>query len=102
MTAPAGTLAYRTYVTLSAAGNSNGDATTISNAFNGVTFPAVSNTAATASASSAVVTIYWPDSGIKLARELVRDFVANQIVGMAASLNAAVTNIQCFTEINMS
>ena len=26
MTAPAGTLAYRTYVTLSAAGNSNGDA----------------------------------------------------------------------------
>ena len=102
MTAPAGTLAYRTYVTLSAAGNSNGDATTISNAFNGVTFPAVSGTAATASASGAVVTIYWPDSGIKIARELVRDFVAGICVSLASTLNAAVTNIQSFTEINMS
>jgi len=102
VTAPAGTLAYRTYVTLSAPGNTNGDATTIVNAFNGIIFPAVSNTAATASASGAVVTIFWPESGIRLARELVRDFVANECVALAASLNAAVTNIQCFTEINMS
>ncbi len=102
MAAPAGTLAYRTYVTLSAAGNTNGDATAIAAAFNGIIFSTVSNTAATATASAAVVTIYWPESGIRLARELVRDFVAAECVALAPTLNAAVTNIQCFTEINMS
>lgn len=102
MAAPAGTLTYYTYVTLNAPGNTNGDATTIANAFNGAVFPAVSNTAATASASSAAVTIFWPESGIKIARELVRDFVANELVNLKASLNASVTNIQAFTEITLS
>lgn len=102
MAAPAGTLTWNTYVTLSAPGNSNGDATTISNAFNGVTYPYVSGTAATASASGAVVTIFWPESGIRISRELVRDFVAQQCANLKASLNASVTNIQAFTEITLS
>lgn len=103
MAAPAGTLAYRTYVTLNAPGNSNGDATTIVNAFNGVTYPYVSATgAATASASGAAVTIYWADASARLGRDLVRDYVAQQLVGLASSLNAPVTNIVAYTEINMS
>lgn len=102
MTAPTGTLAYRTYVTLNAPGNTNGDATAIAAAINGNTYNTISNTAANASASSAVVTIFWPESGIKVSRELVRDFVAGLCVNLASTLNAPVTNIQCFTEINMS
>lgn len=102
MAAPAGTLTYYTYVTLNAPGNTNGDATTIANLFNGATFPYVSGTAATASASSAAVTISWPDSGIRIARELVRDYVAQELVNIKASLNAPVTNIQTFTEITLS
>lgn len=102
MAAPAGTITYYTYVTLSAPGNTNGDATTIANLFNGATFPYVSGTAATASASGAVVTISWPESGIRVGRELVRDFVATELVNIKASLNASVTNIQSFTEITLS
>lgn len=102
MAAPAGTLTYYTYVTLNAPGNTNGDATLIAAAFNGAVFPAVSLTAATATASSAAVTISWPESGTKIARELVRDFVAAELVNLKASLNAPVTNIQCFTEITLS
>jgi hypothetical protein len=102
MAAPAGTLTYYTYVTLNAPGNSNGDATTLAAAFNGVTFPAISGTAATASAATAAVTISWPEAGIKVSRELVRDFVAQQCASLKASLNAPVTNIQTFTEITLS
>lgn len=102
MAAPAGTLAYRTYVTLNAPGNTNGDATAIAAAFNGAVFPKVSNSAATASASTAAVTIYWADATILCARELVRDIVAQECVALASTLNAPVTNIQTFTEINMT
>ncbi len=97
-----GTAAYYTYVTLQAPGGTNADATAIAAAFNGVVYPAVSNTAATASAATATVTISWPEAGIKMAKELVRDFVVSEIVDMKATLNAAVTNITSTTQITVS
>ncbi len=97
-----GTITYYTYVTLNAPGGTNADATAIAAAFNGNIFPAVSNTAATASASTAAVTISWPESGIRIGSQLARDFVTNQVANMKATLNASVTNIQAFTEITVS
>lgn len=102
MAAPAGTLTYYTYVTLNAPGNSNGDAATIVTAFNNVVFPIVSNTACTASNSSAAVTIIWAQSGERVGDALARDFVANECAALKASLNASVTDIQATTRITLS
>lgn len=102
MAAPAGTLTYNTVVTLSAPGNTNGDATLIAAAFNGVVFPYVSNSAATATASSAVVTITWNQAAERIADRLVMDFVATQLQGLKASLNAPVTGLTSSTQITMS
>ncbi len=99
MSAPAGTLTYNTVVTCNAAGNSNGDATLIAAAFNGIIFNQVSGTAAVGSATGAAVTITWPQSGIKMANDLCRDFVSLKIANMAASLNATVTAIAAATQI---
>lgn len=102
MAAPAGTLTYNTVVTLSAPGSSNADATTIAGAFNGITFPYVSNSAATASASGAVVTITWNQATERIADRLVMDFVATQLQSLKASLNAPVTGLTSSTQITMS
>lgn len=102
MAAPAGTVTYNTVVTLNAPGNSNGDATLLAAAFNGIVYPAVSNTAATASASSAAVTISWPQSSIRTPNELARDVVINEVKALAASLNASVTNITVATQATLS
>jgi len=97
-----GTVAYQTTVTLSAPGGTNADATAIAAAFNGIVFPTVSNTAATASASTATVTITWPQTTERIADQLVRDFVATQVKSMASTLNAAVTGIQAYTTVSVS
>ncbi len=102
MAAPGGTLTYYTTVTLNAPGNTNGDATAIAAAFNGQIFPAVSPLAATATASSAAVTIKWAQSGVRMSGGLVRDQVAAKVASMKASLNAPVTDIKDGTTIDLT
>lgn len=107
MAAPAGTLTYYTTVTLSAPGNTNGDATLLAAAFNGVVFPYVSKSAAVASAASAAVTISWAQSslttnGARIADDLIADFVAQQCAALKASLNAPVTGITAMTTISLT
>lgn len=102
MSAPAGTVTYYTTVTLNAPGNTNGDATLLAAAFNGVVFPGVSNSAATATASSAAVTIQWNQATIRVDNALARDAVINEVKALAASLNAPVTNITSSTQATLS
>lgn len=102
MAAPAGTLTYYTTVTLSAPGNTNGDATAIAAAFNGIVFPYVSATAATATAASAIVTIAWAQTGARIADDLIADFVAKGCASLKASLNAPVTGITATTTISLT
>lgn len=102
MAAPAGTLTYNTVVTLNAPGNTNGDATLIAAAFNGIVFPYVSNSAATATASSAAVTITWAQLPERVSNQLAADFVAQECASLKASLNAPVTGITASTQITLS
>lgn len=93
MAAPAGTLTYNTVVTMTAPGSSNADATLIASAFNGQIFPYVSNSAAVASATTSAVTITWAQAAERIPDQMVRDFVAAELVALKASLNAPVTAI---------
>lgn len=83
MTDIAGTVVYRTTVTVVAASSGNGD--TIAAMFNGVTVAGVSTTAAaTAANASGTVTIYWPQTDVRAGNSTVLDIVSGMIAADTA------------------
>lgn len=74
MTAIAGTVVYRTTVTVVAA--SSGDGDLIAALFSGVVIAGISNTAATATNASGTVTIWWPQTTTRAGNSLVLNIVS--------------------------
>lgn len=87
MTAITGTISANTVVTVVAA---SGDGATIAATFNGIVFPSISNTAATATNSSGTVTITWPSSSMLCADGIAGQFVTN-VLGANTSLTSPIT-----------
>lgn len=88
MTAIAGTVVYRTVVTVVAA--SSGDGDTIAAIFNGAVVAGLSVTAAVATNSGGTVTIYWPQTTTRAGNSLVLNTVSNMIAAVT-TLTSPVT-----------
>lgn len=76
-----GTVSANTVITVVAA---SADGATIAADFNGITFPSISNTAATATNVSGTVTITWPSSSMLCGDALARQFVTNVLAANTA------------------
>ena len=88
MTAIAGTVVYRTTVTVVAA--SSGDGDTIAALFNGLVFNSISTSACTATNSSGTVTIYWPQTTTRAGNSLVLGTVSG-IIAADTALTSPIT-----------
>lgn len=88
MTAIAGTVAYWTVVTVTAA---SGDGAAIAAKFSGVDIPGVSTTtAAVATNASGVVTITWPQTVVRCSNEQAQTIIAN-ILAADTTLTSPIT-----------
>lgn len=96
MTAIAGTVAYWTVVTIVGA---SGDGTAVAAKFNGIVFPGISNTAATATNSSGTVTVTWPNTGVRVGDELAQDLVARVLAADTTLTSPVTVNVSTTAEL---
>jgi hypothetical protein len=98
MSTIAGTVVYRTTVTVVAA--SSGDGDTIAAKFSGIVIPAVSASAATATNASGTVTIYWPQTGTRVGNAIALGTTMSMIAAdtsLTSPVTATVTSTAAAT-----